>query len=267
MTVLPCGVFQPGNSVIHELHATAKLLCLLLTVSAVIAMDSLAGYVIAIVVIFAIVYITEMKLNAALWPLARLTWFLAVILLLNLFFYAPEAPWLSFWIFRPSMAGLMQGVAVIIRIVLVIVINNVLIATTSPNELTNAIDMLLSPLHYMKIPTAQAAVIISVALQFVPTLINEAELIRKAQIARGAGFESRKLYERAAAFVPLIVPVFISAFRRADELALAMEARGYRTDNGVKQKRWVKPDFYDYAAILVCMGLLGLEIVVLQAGA
>src|SRR5690606_9712290 len=127
-----------------------------------------------------------------------------------------------------SRGGMEQGFRVVGNVVLILVLGNLLTMTTLPTQVTAALASLIKPLKFIGVPTEEVAMILSIAIQFIPTLMEETELIKMAQIARGARFESRKLPERAASFIPLVVPVFISAFRRAEELALAMEARGYR---------------------------------------
>ena len=266
MNRVNAAAYQAGSSPVHGLSAPVKLICILLLAAAVIAADSLMGFLLFCVVLTAILYLAELSFRAAFSSVIALIWFFVLIILMNLLFFAPEEPWVSLWIFKPSQAGLLHGIKVTVRVALVLVVGDLLTATTSPLELTDAIGTLLSPLRYIKIPTEQIAMILSVALRFIPILLGEAEMIRKAQTARGALLDSRKPSEKAAALMPLAVPVILAAFRRADELALAMEARGCRGDFKVKRRRWEKLSLYDYAALIVCLGLLGLEIVVLQSG-
>lgn len=143
-------------------------------------------------------------------------------------FYSGEHCIWSWWIFRLSREGIRQGAMVVVHLVLILVFCMVLTITTEPMEITHGLEELLSPLSKVGVPTEEIAMILGVAMQFIPVLGEEAETIRMAQTARGARFESKKLTERAASFLPLVIPVFLAAFRRADELACAMEARGYR---------------------------------------
>ena len=146
------------------------------------------------------------------------------------------------------------------RLALILVLSNVLTCTTPPLEITGAIQTLLSPLRLVRLPVEDIAMILSVAVQFIPTLLEETDTIRKAQIARGARFESRRLHERAQAMLPLIVPIFLSAFKRADELAMAMEARGYRGARGRTRKKSVPLPLSGWGALALCALVCAAEI-------
>lgn len=256
MNRLPTGMFLPGDSLIHRLDSRVKLLSLLITVISILWVDSWIGYVIMAGLIAVAVYLSGIPLRTALNPVGRLQWFFVVILLMNTCFYSPEKAWVSWWIFTPSLSGLMQGIDVVMRVFLALIISDVITSTTAPMETTNALDCLMSPLKLVGIPTGQIAMILSVAIQFIPTLSEETDMIRKAQTARGARFDSAKFTEKAEAVLPLVVPIFFSAFKRADELALAMEARGYRTAAGRTGKRFTPLRTRDYAALSV-VGLIG----------
>ena len=141
------------------------------------------------------------------------------------------------------------------HVALIMVLCNVFMCTTSPIEITGAIEFLISPLSLVKVPVEDIAMILGVALQFIPTLKREADTIKKAQIARGARFESRKLLERAKSYFPLIIPIFISAFRRAEELSLAMEARGYRKSEAKTKRKCAHMRCKDYGAILASLAV------------
>jgi energy-coupling factor transport system permease protein len=148
---------------------------------------------------------------------------------------------------------MVQGANIVLRIALIIVMSSVLTMTTKPMGIMSALEALVYPLKYIRLPAEEMAMILSVAIQFIPTLLEESGNIRRAQIARGARFESGKLHERAMAMIPLLVPVFLSAFKRADELSVAMEARGYR---GAKNRTRRKPEKMRagaVAAIVLCV--------------
>ena len=251
MNALPTGLFLPGDSLIHRLDSRSKLLALFITIVAVLCVNSLVGYGIMIVFAAAIILLAGISLPVAFNSVNKLGWFFIVILLMNTFFYSPENAWFSFWIFNPSTAGLMQGIDVVFRIFLVLIITNAFTSATAPMEITNALESLMSPLKWVGVPTEQIAMILSIAIQFIPTLSEETEMIRKAQMARGARFDSPKLVEKAEAVLPLVVPIFFAAFKRADELSLAMEARGYRTAAGRTKKKYAPLQLQDYVALLV----------------
>lgn len=262
MKYLPDGMYQQGSSVIHRLDATVKLILLIILIAAVITTDTLIGYGILIAFTSLTVLLSKTGISSAVGSAGRLIWFFIIIFLMNLCFYSTEKPWISLWIFNPSYDGMMQGVRVVVRVFIILVLSNILNVTTPPIAVTQAIENLLSPLRIFKIPTRQLSLILSVAIQFIPVLFEEADMIRKAQLSRGAGFDSRKLLDKAKAVVPLVVPIFVAAFRRADELSLAMEARGYRVD--VNQN--IKCSFHigaaELASFAVCTALCALQICV-----
>ena len=185
-------------------------------------------------------------------PIRRLWVFFIVIFLMNALFFSAENPRFSWWIVSLSDEGMRQGARVMLNVCFIMVLGNVLTSTTTPIDMTAALSSLLKPLRLLRVPVEDVAMIICVAIQFVPTLLEEADLIKKAQTARGARFESSKLTERALSYLPLLIPIFLSAFRRADELSTAMEARGYRNAKN-RTKRATKPfRNLDYTAIASC---------------
>ena len=155
----------------------------------------------------------------------------------------------------------MQGANIVCRVILIMILGNVLTSVTSPIEMTGAMETLLCPLALFGIPVGDVAMILGVALQFIPVFMEETELIQKAQTARGARFESRRLKDRAASVMPLVVPVFLSAFRRADELSVAMEARGYRRSRGRTKRLKVSFRLQDLAALAVSCIICGAQII------
>ena len=263
MMRLPTGMYQPGYSVIHGISAAVKLVCMILLMAAIVATDSIPGCLAAITATAAIVYLAQVSAATAFASVRRLAWFFVLILLMNTCFYGADDAWFGWWIFKPSLRGLIRGANIVLRVVLILVLSNILTATTAPLRLTDGMERLLSPLRIVRVPTGQIAMIVSVAIQFIPALFEEADMIRRAQTARGARFDSRSYFEKAKAVMPLVVPVFLAAFRRADELALAMEARGYRTDAVNAAKKREKLGAADWSALLVSTALCALEIVVL----
>lgn len=252
MNGLPTGMYQPGNSVIHRLNSSVKLASLLIIAAAVVNISSLIGYGICILFAGVLIRLSQMRLSTALSSVRRLELFFMIIFLMNFLFYGPENPWFRIWIFQPSYEGMMQGINVSARVFLLLMFSNILTVTTAPLEMTGAMEVLLSPLRAVKLPVGQIAMILSVAMQFIPTLFEETDMIRRAQMARGARFDSRKLLDKAKAVLPLVVPVFLAAFKRADELSLAMEARGYRPDRPYAKRRRRPLTRNDGVAILVC---------------
>ena len=238
---LPTGMYLPGDSAVHGIDARAKIISFIFLVVMAVNTSSAVGYAALFAVVSVIVIVSGLPVKTALGPASRLLWFFIIIFLMNTCFFSDKHTWLEFWIFHPSPAGAEQGMNVVLRVFFVLVLGNILTSTTSPFELTKALEELLSPLRYLKVPTGQIAMIISVAVQFIPTLFGETDMIRKAQTARGARFDGRRLSEKAGAVFPIVIPIFLSAFRRADELSLAMEARGYRVGYAPLERKSALP--------------------------
>ncbi len=257
MSDMPTGSYIPGNSMLHRMNPAAKLFCFLVLLAAVVMTDSVWGYGLMIGSVAVITVISGLGLGDVLRPVTGLWLFFVLIFLMNAVFYGTEQVLWSWWIFRISVDGMIQGANVILRVILLMMLGSVLTSVTSPIELTGAIEILLQPLRLFRVPVADVAMILSVALQFIPTFMEETEMIQKAQVARGARFESRRLRDKAASVMPLVVPVFLSAFRRADELSVAMEARGYGRAGGRKRRRMIPFGGRDIAALavswMICM--------------
>jgi len=260
---LPTGMFLPGDSFIHRLDSRVKLLALVISIVAVLCVDSLIGYGVMAAFIVIAIYLTGISFITALNSVNKMYWFFILILLMNTCFYSPDNAWVSVWIFSPSLTGLMQGIDVVLRVFLVLVISNILTSATSPMEITNALESLISPLRFFGIPTEQISMILSIAIQFIPTLSEETDTIRKAQMARGARFDSTKLTEKAEAVLPLVIPIFFAAFKRADELSLAMEARGYRGAAGRTKKKFTPLRLQDYGALAIVIVICVVQILIL----
>ncbi len=264
MKSLPAGQYLPGDSFLHRLDARAKIICLFLLLAAVIGASSLVGYILMMVLIATLIPFSGVPLRSAVAPVRRIGWFLLVIWLMNALFFAGEGILASWWIFQLSRAGMRQGFRVVGNVVLILLLGNLLTVTTLPTQVTSALESLIKPFKLLGVPTEEVAMIISVAIQFIPVLMEETELIKMAQIARGARFESKKLSERAASFLPLIVPIFIAAFRRAEELALAMEARGYRNAKNRTKRKKEPLALCDYGALTVCAFVCLLQFMVMR---
>lgn len=258
----PNGIYRYGESPIHKLDATVKIVVFIILIAAAIAASSLLGYAALIVFTAITAFISKIGFNAAAGNLKRMIWFFVIVFFMNLCFFNAEDAWIKFWIFSPSYTGLMQGLKVVVRVAVVLVLCNILNATTPPVSVTDALENIISPLKRIKVPVNQIALIISIAIQFIPTLLEETDIIRKTQTARGAKFESRKLRDKAGAVIPMVVPIFISAFKHADELSIAMEARGYRVDINYKKSRKLNISGLEIISFILCTALLMLQITV-----
>ncbi|NLY90615.1 MAG: energy-coupling factor transporter transmembrane protein EcfT [Firmicutes bacterium] len=257
MRTLPAGQYLPGHSLLHRLDARAKILCALILMTAVIGASSLWGYTLVLVALLIPILISRLPLRPTVAAVRGMGGFLLVILLMNALFFKGETVLASWGIIQLSHEGIKQGFRIVSNVVLILIIGNLLTMTTLPTQVATALESLIKPLKLIGVPTEEVAMIISVAIQFIPTLMEATELIKMAQIARGARFESKKLSERAVSFLPLVVPVFISAFRRAEELSLAMEARGYRNAKNRTRRQKEPLALHDYAAltfsVLICL--------------
>lgn len=256
------GQFIPGSSVLHRLDARAKLICFILLIAAIILTSSVWGYALILGFIAVLICICGLSVSTVLSSVKRMFWFFVVIFIMNaLFFTSDNAIW-HWWIISLSVDGMVQGFSVVFRIIIVLIAANIFTLVTAPLETTGAIQALLKPLKLVRLPADEISMILSVAIQFIPTLLQEADTIKKAQIARGARFESKKLHERAAAMLPLIVPMFLSAFKKADELAMAMEARGYRGEQYRTRKKHGSMPLNSYFAIVICCALCVAEVII-----
>ena len=252
MKTLPAGQYIPGHSFLHQLDARTKILCLFLLIATVIGALSLWSYALVLAVIALLILVSRLPVRPAVAPVRGIYRFLLIVFLMNALFFGGEEVLASWGIFQLSREGIRQGFRVVGNVLLILILGNLLTMTTLPTQVTTALESLIKPLKFIGVPTEDVAIIISIAIQFIPTLVEETELIKMAQIARGARFESKKLLERAVSFIPLVVPVFISAFRRADELALAMEARGYRNAKNRTRRKKEPLAPHDYCALAVC---------------
>ena len=232
MSFLPVGGYREGSSLLHRADALCKLLGMLLLLFALILCDTFLGYGMLAAVLLIAIRISGIGMRTALRAVWHMRLFFLVIFLMNAFFHEEgEALW-SLWVLRLTREGMVFGMHVVLRVAMAIVLGQILCAVTSPLELIDAFTSLLYPLQFLRIPVQDIALILGVSMQFIPIFSEEAEMIRRAQTARGARFDSKNLLEKANSLLPLAVPIFLSAFRRADELSVAMEARGYHRRAG-----------------------------------
>ena len=239
------GQYFPGNSFIHRLDPRTKLLMLIVYIVVLFCASWWVSYAVVLVFLIAAIAISGIQPKAFLRGLKTLTFILIFTGLLNLFFTEGEHVLLAIGPVSITLEGLERAVLMILRILMLICGTFLLTYTTSPIALTDALESLLSPLKALKLPVHEISMMMCIALRFIPTLIEETDKIMSAQKARGADFESGKLIERVKAMVPILVPLFVSAFRRADELATAMECRCYQGGEGrtkMKLLRYGKPD-------------------------
>lgn len=222
------GQYFPGSSVVHRLDPRTKLMLAFAYIIVLFALRSGAAYLVLAVASLTVITVSRLPLKMVLRGLRPIMVILSLTVILHVFTTREGVVLLQFWILRVYSGGLRQGLLLAFRLVLLVLSTSILTLTTSPIALTDAIEILLKPFRRVGLPAHELAMMMTIALRFIPTLIEEAEKIMKAQLARGADFESGGLLKRAKSLLPLLIPLFISAFRRADELAMAMEARCYR---------------------------------------
>ena len=261
------GQFFPGNTIVHRLDPRTKILAVVLYIVAMFSADSVLTYAIVMVALTVSILVSKVpfrSLTKGLKPIVIIVIFTAVM---NLFF-TKGTPVCDVWLLRHiTWEGLVAAVKMLLRIVMLIMGTFLLTYTTSPIALTDGLESLLGFLKKIKAPIHELSMMMSIALRFIPTLIEETDKIMSAQKARGADFESGNIFRRAKALVPILVPLFISAFRRADELATAMECRCYHGGEGrtaLHVLRYERADwlvlggFIVLAAGIIVLGRFGL---------
>lgn len=244
------GQFFPGKSAVHRLDPRVKLVLVLAMIVALFMADGVISYAIMIGFLLAVIRISKIPLKMVVRGLKPILFILCFTAVLNLFYTPGDYLW-EWGFLHISKQGIFVAIKMVLRIMLLIIGTSMLTYTTSPIQLTDGLERLLSPLKRFHAPVHELSMMMSIALRFIPTLIEETEKIISAQKARGADFESGSLIERAKAMVPILVPLFISAFRRADELAVAMECRLYRGDVGRTRMKQLKVTGLDCAAIAI----------------
>ena len=250
------GQFFPGNSILHRLDPRTKIILLFALMILIFVADGAAAYgflTCATIFLIAVSKIPPLTIFKTLKPLM---WIILFTLLIH--FVSHDGKILAeFWIFKITDEGIKFGVLISLRLILLIVLSSLLTFTTSPIKLTDAMEKLLSPLSKFGVPAHELAMMMTIAIRFIPTLIEETDKIIKAQKSRGADFETGNLLQRLKNFVPILVPLFLSSFRRADDLAMAMEARCYRGGEGrthMKKLFFTRADFFAViAVILICV--------------
>jgi len=256
------GQYYPVDSRIHRLDPRIKLVLTLAFIVAVFLAHSWWGYLLLLGYVVLTARLSTVPFRMLLRGLKSLRFILLVTFLLNLFFTPGDTVWVSFWIIRITREATLQAVFYSLRLVFLVVGTSLLTLTTSPVALSDALEVLLSPLKKIHFPAHELAMMMTIALRFIPTLLEETDKIMKAQMARGADFESGNLLSRAKAMVPLLVPLFVSAFRRASDLAMAMESRCYHGGEGRTRLRVLKTTTQDLIAAAVTALLIALVILI-----
>ena len=247
------GQYYPAESVIHKLDPRVKLFGTLLYVISLFCMKGIAGFLIATFFMAGVVLLSKVPFKFMVKGLKPILILMLITALFNLFL-TPGEVLVSVWVLEITKEGLSNAVWMTIRLIYLILGTSIMTLTTTPNQLTDGLEKSLRPLNKIGIPVHAIAMMMSIALRFIPILIEETDKIMKAQMARGADFENGNMLKRIKNMIPLLVPLFVSAFRRADDLAMAMEARCYNGGSGrtkMKPLQYVKRDYVAYAAVIV----------------
>ncbi len=260
------GQFFPGESVVHRLDPRTKLVLTLVYIVALFVAVSYYSYGLMVAVLVSVIGVSEIRLKTILKSVKPLIIIIIFTFILNLFFTSGTHDLVSFWGIRITLEGLTNAGKMILRLVMLIIGTFQLTYTTSPIALTDGLEKLMNPLKKIKIPVHELAMMMSIALRFIPTLIEETDKIISAQKARGADFESGNLIRRAKAMLPILVPLFISAFRRADELAVAMESRCYHGGEGRTRMKQLRMKSRDAIALVSGAAVLAAVIVMSMYG-
>ena len=252
------GQYFPGDSALHRLDPRTKIILTVLFIVSVFLADSPIGFFLVLAATVALIAIRRISFKVILKGIKPIVFVLIFTALINVFVTKGENPPLvSFWIIEIYTEGIARAVMMALRVIMLIVGSSILLTyTTSPISLTDGLESLLSPLKVIHLPVHTFAMMMSIALRFIPTLVEETEKIMNAQKSRGADFTSGSLIQRGKALIPILVPLFVSSFKRAEELATAMECRCYRGDNN--RTKLVKLEYHrlDFAFIAIFVLLL-----------
>ena len=249
------GRYVPANSILHSMDPRAKLLFIFGFICVVFLADNAATYAILGAFTLTALIFSNLSIRVIIGGLKPILWLILFTFFLHVFFTKEGAVVLDLGFLKVHEEGLRQGIFISLRFFYLILITSLLTLTTSPITITDGLETLLNPLRKVKFPVHELALMMSISLRFIPTLMEETDKIMKAQIARGAEFSSGPVKDRIKAIIPLLIPLFVSAFKRAEDLATAMEARGYQGGEGRTKYRllsWHKKD----TGALVVLGIL-----------
>ncbi|WP_404457080.1 energy-coupling factor transporter transmembrane component T family protein [Oceanobacillus kapialis] len=250
------GQYVPGNSLIHKLDPRTKITVIFFFVFIVFLANNVVSYSILTLFALASMVTSRVPIRFIMKGLTPV-WFLIVFtFILHIIVTKEGTVWLEIYNFEIYSGGVLQGIAISLRFFLLILVTSLLTLTTTPIEITDAIEDMLNPLKKVKFPVHELALMMSISLRFIPTLMQETEKISKAQASRGVDFRSGSIKDRAKAVVPLLIPLFVSAFKRAEELAMAMEARGYNGGEGRTKLRELKINKRDIAIYLLFIAVI-----------
>lgn len=244
------GQYFPGSTIVHRLDPRTKLIAVVLYIVALFTANNVSSTALVLLMLVLCVALSKIRPSALFKGLKPLLFIILLTAFLNVF-YSTGTVIAQWWIFKITREGLRRAILMVLRIMMLVSGTFLLTYTTSPLQLTDGLEQLMAPLKKLRFPVHELAMMMSIALRFIPTLIEETDKIMSAQKARGADFDSGSLIHRARALLPVLVPLFVSAFRRADELATAMECRCYHGGEGRTRMKVLTMQRADYLALLL----------------
>ena len=250
------GRYIPGNSIIHQLDPRGKLLSMFLFIFLLFWANNIQTNVLLFAFVFGLMYITRISVAFYVKGLKSMIFIIAFTTLFQLFATSQGTVLYHWWFFRVTDQGLMQAAIIFCRFLLIIFYSTVLTVTTTPLSLADAVEKILTPFKIIKVPAHEIGLMLSMSLRFVPTLVDDTNRIMNAQRARGVDFGEGNLLKKIRSFIPILIPLFASSFKRADALAIAMEARGYRGGEGRTRYRNLQWKIKDTLAIVVILLLM-----------
>ena len=253
------GQYYPADSSLHRLDPRVKFIGTFLFLISLFVANSFWGYLLATCFLGVIIFLSKVPVKFMVKGLKPLFIILLITVLFNLFLIPGTEVW-SLGFLTITVEGIQQAVKIGIRLIYLVIGSSIMTLTTTPNQLTDGLERILQPLNKIRVPVHEISMMMSIALRFIPILMEETDKIMKAQMARGADFESGNLIQKAKAMVPLLVPLFISAFRRATDLAMAMEARCYRGGEGRTKMKPLKYKYRDRISYLLFFLYIGVII-------
>ncbi len=251
------GQYYPIDSFLHRLDPRTKLFATMIFIISLFISQSYLNYILATIFLAIAIFLSNVPIKFMLKGLKAILFLLILSVSFNLFLTDGDILW-KLWIFKITKQGLFLSIYMALRLIYLIVGSSIMTLTTTPNSLTDGLEKGLGFLRIIKVPVHEIAMMMSIALRFIPILVEETDKIMKAQMARGADFEKGNIIQKAKAMVPLLVPLFISAFRRATDLAMAMEARCYHGGEGrtkMKPLKYKKEDYFCYAFFFIYLAL------------
>ncbi len=252
------GQYYPVKSKIHRLDPRVKIIGVIVFITMMFICNNYFGYLLGTVSLLSVIKLSNVPFKLVFRSLKGVMVIIIFTVVLNLFFNRTGTVIFDFYFITVTREGFYNAIGMALRLMIIIMASSVLTLTTSPIELTDGIEYLFKPLKVVKFPVHEVAMMMTIALRFIPTLVEELNKIMKAQMARGASFDTGTIFEKAKSLVPVLVPLFISSFRRADELAMAMESRCYRGDIGRTRMKQLKVKKNDIKALclIILFGII-----------